>query len=366
MQQAKKIIVSVTTDLSTDQRVQKVCHSLVKKGYAVELIGRELPSSKPLTTKAFRQLRFKLPLHKGAAFYAIFNVALFLRLLFKRVDILYANDLDTLPANYLVSLLKRVPLIYDSHEYFTEVPELQKRKKVKAFWENMEGKMLPKLKYALTVSSRIADAYFKKYGLKMHLVRNFPQMQKSESFNKKRQIIYQGALNLGRGIEDLLEAIPYVDNAILLIAGSGDLEQELIELRNRLGLNDKVHFLGRLEPSELREYTAKSMLGVSLEKDLGLNYRYALPNKLFDYLQAGTPVLYADLIEFKELIQEAEIGEELKSRKPELLAEQINRMLDSKEQKLWQANCLKLAEIYTWEEEEKILFSLMEEVEHEA
>ncbi|MEQ8908481.1 MAG: glycosyltransferase [Vicingaceae bacterium] len=367
MQRAKKIFVSVSSDLSTDQRVQKTCRSLVKGGYSVELIGRRLPSSKPLKNEIFRQYRLNLPFTKGAAFYATFNIALFIRLLFSKVDILYANDLDTLPANYLIAKLKQIPLIYDSHEYFTEVPELQKRKKVKKIWERIEKRILPNLKYAITVSKRIAEAYQSKYGLKMRLVRNFPNKEEATIVQtKKRQIIYQGALNLGRGLEDLLQAMPFVENAYLVIAGGGDLEEQLKELRDRLELQEEVQFLGRVDPIDLKKQTQKSMLGVSLEKDLGLNYRFALPNKLFDYLQAATPILYANLVEFKDLIQGVAVGEELESRKPELLAKQINRMLDSISQKEWQANCLKLAEVYTWEKEEVVLLKLLKEVEQNA
>lgn len=366
MQEINKIIVSVTTDLNTDQRVQKVCRSLVKEGYSVELIGRQLSNSKKLSLESYKQHRINLRVQKGVSFYALFNLTLFVKLLFKKADVLYANDLDTLPANYVVSKLKRIPLIYDSHEYFTEVPELQSRQRVKAVWEYIESRIFPNLKYCITVSKRIAESYTDKYGVRVNLIRNFPQRQKVEAKAKKRQIIYQGALNIGRGLEDIINAMPYVENACLQIAGTGDIEKKLKNLRDRLELNDRVHFLGKVEPEELRGITAKSLLGVSLEEDLGLNYRYALPNKVFDYFMAATPVLYSNLVEFKELIKSTSIGEELKSRKPELLARQINEMLDSKSQHEWQSNCLRLAQEFCWENEEKVLFKLLEKIKNEA
>src|SRR5688500_271887 len=105
--------------------------------------------------RSYRTNRFRMFFEKGALFYAWFNVRLFWFLLFRSSDILVANDLDTLLPNYLVSKLKRKKLVYDSHEYFTEVPELISRPKVKAVWEHIERFIFPKLKYVSTVNHSI-------------------------------------------------------------------------------------------------------------------------------------------------------------------------------------------------------------------
>lgn len=363
----KTIIVSVTTDLSTDQRVQKIASSLSTNGFAVTLVGRKRNSSLNFAPKDYHQKRFNLLFDSGFLFYACFNIRLFFYLLFNKVDILYANDLDTLPANFLVSKLKKVPLVYDSHEYFTEVPELIHRKRVKAFWESIESYILPKLDYCITVGEMIAKEYAQKYKKEFLVVRNFPiKNKKSHTSKKKRQIIYQGALNVGRGIEHVIQAMTFVDEAVFLIAGNGDIKEELVSLRNKLELQEKVKFLGRLSPQELIKHTQASLLGVSLEEKLGKNYTYALPNKLFDYLNTRTPILYSDLIEFKKLIGKVEIGEELKSRDPEAMGNQINEMLDSKKLDLWSENCSALAERFTWRNEEVKLIQLINKASQRA
>jgi glycosyltransferase involved in cell wall biosynthesis len=359
MQHKPLIIASVTTDLVTDQRVQKVCNTLQKNGYEVLLIGRKLKDSPPLRTMPFQQKRFKLPFQKGPFFYASYNIYLFFYLLFKRFDLLLANDLDTLSANFLVSKIRSKRLIYDSHELFTEVPELLERKKVKKTWQFIESLMLPSLKYAYTVSPRIAKAYHDQYGIKMSLVRNFPLRQKSQhAVKQEKQIIYQGALNEGRGLELLIDSMCYLPEFQLKIAGSGDLEGDLKRKVAENNLEDRVHFLGRLEPDKLRLHTEQSALGVSLEEMKGLSYQYALPNKLFDYLQAGTPIIYADLVEVKELLKAYNVGELLKSRKPKEFAAQLEDFLLNPNYAFRKQEAIRAAQSFCWEKEEQVLLNV--------
>ena len=327
MSSPKKIILSVSSDLSTDQRVQKVCNSLASYGLEVEVFGRRLPSSLKFHTEKYNSKRFKLWFNKGILFYANLNIRLFVKLLFTKVEVLYANDLDTLLANYLVSKIRNKPLIYDSHEYFTEVPELAQRPSVQRIWVRIEEAILPKLTNCITVTEKIAEVYNQKYGAHFAIIRNFPLLQELELVEEENFIIYQGALNVGRGLEELIAAMPHVE-CNLWIAGEGDIENQLRQMVQDSNLSDKVIFLGRLTPDELKRYTLKAKLGVSIEHKMGLNYTYALPNKIFDYIHCQTPVLYADLVEVKKVLSEVAIGEELEGYQPEILATQINRILN--------------------------------------
>ena len=128
----KRIIVSVTNDLVSDNRVHKVCTSLESMGNKVLLIGRKFSNSHSVN-RDYKIKRFSLLFNKGPLFYAEYNFRLFFLLLFSRADIYLANDLDTLYANYLASKIRGKVLVYDSHEYFTEVPELIGRNFVRNF-----------------------------------------------------------------------------------------------------------------------------------------------------------------------------------------------------------------------------------------
>ena len=154
----KRIIVSVTNDLTTDQRVDKVCNTLSKMGFKVLLIGRKFKNSEKLN-RNYNTFRFKLLFNKGFLFYAEYNLRLFFKLFFIKKEILLSNDLDTLLPNYLISKIFKTKLVYDSHELFTEVPELINRPFVQNFWLTIEKNILPNIKNCYTVNSEIAKIY---------------------------------------------------------------------------------------------------------------------------------------------------------------------------------------------------------------
>lgn len=361
----KKVSLSVINDLVTDNRVHKVATSLLKMGFEPLLVGRLLPESHPVD-RPYPTRRMKLIFRKGFLFYFEYNVRLFFFLLKTKLDVLVANDLDTLPANYLASVLKRKPLVYDSHEYFTEVPELIGRPFVKSVWTWLEQLLVPRVDAAYTVCSSIAETYRDLYKVDFKVVRNLPVCTKADSTdpmtsshrisNSPKIILYQGALNLGRGIEAAIRAMAYLEGAELWLAGDGDLTDQLKQQVVELNLGKKVKFLGRLPLQELHEVTKQADLGISTEEDLGLNYRFALPNKLFDYIQAGVPVLVSNLPEMKRIVEQYQIGAiaETHQRK-ELAAAFQSALFDEEKRKIWQENLSIAASELCWENEEEVL-----------
>ncbi|MGM0620349.1 MAG: glycosyltransferase [Bacteroidota bacterium] len=363
----KKIIVSVTNDLVSDNRVHKTCSTLNEMGFDVLLMGRKLHQSPNLTPRSYSTKRFKLLFNKGPLFYACYNFRLFWMLIFKKLDVLLANDLDTLPANYLASKIKNKPLVYDSHEYFTEVPELVNRPTVQRIWEGLEKQMVPKVNAAYTVCNSIARIYTEKYGVDFRVVRNVPAkisfkpVDDNTPEKREKIILYQGAVNIGRGLEQAILAIKYLQGAKLLIAGDGDIKTELQQLTEREGLQKKVQFLGRLPIDELAQLTPQAHLGLSVEEDLGLNYRYALPNKLFDYIQARVPVLVTGLPEMAALVEHYRIGEITNTLEPEALANKMEEMLGNEtKQAEWKQNLEAAARELTWENEKGILMKIFQ------
>ena len=354
----KRIIVSVSNDLVSDNRVHKACTSLTRMGLDVLLVGRKLPLSIAIS-REYSTRRMRLFFKKGPCFYAEYNFRLFLLLLFAKCDILLSNDLDSLTANYLASKIRNKPLVYDSHEYFTEVPELAGRPKIKKIWEWLESKMLPKIKYAYTVCDSIANDYNEKYGTGFRVVRNLPFAQKSVPEKKEKSvktILYQGAVNVSRGLEQAILAMHQVKNAKLVIAGDGDLKTDLEKMVRQENLENKVEFTGRLPLEQLAVLTAQADLGLSIEEDRGLNYRYALPNKLFDYIQSQVPVLVTDLPEMKAIVENYKVGGITPSLNPGDLAEKLTECLTNLEKRtLWKANLKTAAKELVWENEEKVL-----------
>lgn len=365
----KRVVVSVTNDLVTDNRVHKVCTSLSSFGFEILLVGRKLINSETIC-RIYPTKRFRLIFNKGPLFYAEYNFRLFFFLLFVRVDIMLSNDLDTLYANYLASKFRNKKLVYDSHEYFTEVPELIGRKRTQNIWKKIERRIVPKIKNAYTVCESLANIYNEKYKVSFKVVRNVP-LKIVESFstidlailNSKKVILYQGALNIGRGIEKMISAMKYLENSVFVIIGSGDITENLKLLVEKEGVAGKVIFLGRIPFEKLSAYTKLADIGISLEENRGLNYYYSLPNKIFDYIQAGVPVIVSDFPEMKRIIEDYKVGICISENDPEKLAVIIKEILtDEFLQKEWKCNLFKAAEDLCWEKEEKILKKIYEEI----
>ncbi|MDD4213411.1 MAG: glycosyltransferase [Bacteroidales bacterium] len=366
----KKVLVSVINDLVTDQRVHRTCKTLLLLGFNVTLIGRKKKNSLYLDNRTYKMLRFRMFFEKGFLFYFFYNIRLFFLLLFKKNHLLFSNDLDTLLPNFLVSKIKGIPLFYDSHEYFTGVPELIHRPFVQKIWKRLEKFIFPKLENIITVNDSIANLYKSEYNKELVVVRNIPETKTSMILKHKTElglpdnkyiIILQGSgINIQRGSEEAVEAMKYIKNACLLIVGDGDVLPLLKNYVAENKMEDKVIFIPKQSPENLIHYTANADLGLSLDKDTNINYRFSLPNKLFDYIHAGIPVLASPLTEVKKIIEEFNIGCCIESHDPKHIAEKIEFMLtNTKNRENWEKN-LKLAVAkLNWAEEQKKLISAL-------
>jgi len=308
--------------------------------------------------------RMKLIFTKGPLFYACFNLRLFFFLLFHKADLLFSNDLDTLLPNYIIAGLKKKPLIYDSHEYFTGVPELINRKGVQKVWKQIEKWIFPRLKDIITVNESIADLYEKEYGKRPVVVRNIPSagfipLEKSRSDlglpeNKKILILQGSGINVQRGSEEMVEAMQMINDAVLLIIGSGDVIPRLKKMIIDLQLADKVIVKPKLPYNELMNFTHLADIGLTLDKDTNLNYRYSLPNKLFDYIRAGIPVIASPLVEIRKIIDKYDIGTFIPGHEPKEIAAKINAVLQDKELiARWKKNITFASSQLAWEKEEQ-------------
>ncbi|OIP85262.1 MAG: hypothetical protein AUK44_00225 [Porphyromonadaceae bacterium CG2_30_38_12] len=360
----KTILIAVTSDLATDQRVQKVASFFHRSHLNVTLIGRQLAES-PTVNFPFRTVRMGLFFRRSVFFYAEYNVRLFFYLLLHRSSYILSNDTDTLVACFLAAKLKNATLLFDAHELFPEVPELSNRKFVQKVWVKIEQLLFPHLTHAYTVCDSIANYYRNKYGLAMQVVRNIPRLKKTNVAVQKpipldvgsnQIILYQGALNKGRGIEWIIQAMPYVPNAVFVIIGSGDMETELKNSVRLAKLENKVLFLGRISASELNQYTPMANVGVCLLEDCGLSYQYALPNRIFDYLHAGVPVLATDFVEIRKIVATYQTGILIHHYEPEYLASILISMLQNPMDK---SHFKQLSESLCWENEEKILAKML-------
>ncbi|QIG90003.1 glycosyltransferase family 4 protein [Chryseobacterium sp. POL2] len=361
-----RVIVSVFSNLFTDQRVEKTCQTLIDQGYDVELIGNnwggalEMQRHYPITRISLTSKSLKFA-------YPEFMFKLYKELK-KRTDknsVLYSNDLETLIPNFKIAEQLNIPLVFDSHEMFSEMPSVQGKISQK-IWKWVERNYFPKLNNIITASDSYADWFVKEYDIaRPMVVRNLPRQQYREQQESKSQkiILYQGWLNYSRGIDKAIMAMQYVENAVLKIAGGGPMEAEFRAIAKQYDVLDKVEFLGKLYPSDLRKITPTADVGLSIEENKGLSYYYSLPNKISDYIQAKVPVVVSDFPELKKIALGYQVGETIENHDPKHLAEKINLVLN-KGKIFYKKNLDKAAQELSWEHEEQKIIKVLEQAIH--
>ncbi len=368
MNPGKKIVFTVINDLSYDQRMQRICGSLSLNGYHILLVGRLLKNSKPLDTKSYQQKRIKCIFNKGMLFYAEYNIRLFFFLLMNKFDIYGAIDTDTILPHALVSRIKRKKMVYDAHEYFTEVPEVTHRKLVKSIWKLIEKFGVKKAELCYTVAPELAKILSANLHKKFEVIRSVPQVKNrviddayiNQKYNRKL-IIYQGALNRGRGLECLIEAMQHID-ATLWIVGAGDIENNLKERVSHLSWHDKIIFKGLYKPEQLDQLTEEATLGYNVLENEGLSYYYSLSNKFFDYIQYATPSISSKFPEYEHILSQYPVGI-TSDISPKELSKEINILLgDATLYKQMVSKCIEARKELNWENESKKLIQLFDEI----
>jgi hypothetical protein len=372
------LVFAVTTDLSYDQRMQRICGSLARAGYQVKLIGWQRESSLPIKPELYDQHRLRGWFQHGKLFYLEYNLRLLWYLLGQRADVWACADLDAALPTWARAQLGGQPFVYDAHELFTEVPEVVTRPRVQRLWQWVEDFIVPRARLCYTVGPALARLFEQRHpGSRFAVVRNVP-VSKAQLIKSKEQLpaahapapssqlptlLYQGALNVGRGLAELLEAMPLVP-ARLVICGEGDLSAALRAQAGRLGLlaSGQVEFRGYVLPAALRQLTAQATVGIMLLENAGLSYYYSLANKFFDYVQAGIPQLCIDFPEYRALNAQHEVAALVPDLAPATLAAALARLLPGGQPGAYYQhlaeNCLLAQPEWSWQQEERVLVEL--------
>jgi glycosyltransferase involved in cell wall biosynthesis len=361
-----RLLFAVTTDLSYDQRMQRICTSLARAGYAVCLVGWQRPQSVPLQARPYQQHRLTGWFQRGKLFYLEYNLRLFFYLLGQRAAAWACADLDAAVPTWLRARLGGQPFVYDAHELFTEVPEVVARPRVQRLWQWVENFIVPRARLRYTVGPALARLFEARHpGCPFGVVRNVPLYGPAPAapLAGGPVLLYQGALNVGRGLAELLAALPQVP-ARLVICGEGDLSAALRQQAARLGLlaSGQVEFRGYVLPAELRTLTAQATVGIMLLENVGLSYYYSLANKFFDYVQAGIPQLCIAFPEYQALNAQHEVAELVPDLAPATLVAALARLLPGGQPgaryHALAANCRRARQEWQWQQEEKTLVDL--------
>ena len=265
-------------------------------------------------------------------------------------------------------MVKKSIVVYDSHEYFLGVPEIQNRPLVKKVWSSIERFIFPRLKYVFTVNKSIAELYYKDYKIMPAVLRNLPTIKSIEKTKTakelgfpegKKIVILQGAgINIHRGSEELLEAISIQDDFFLCIVGKGDVLSYLKKRAEQSDLKNKVLFVDALPYSEMMQYTLNADLGISFDRPNNINHEFSLPNKIFDYAKAGIPFVATDLIEVSKVIATYSTGITIESLNKDHILRGLNQALLLKENPEYNSNVEKMNQELNWGNESKELVEL--------
>jgi glycosyltransferase involved in cell wall biosynthesis len=289
-----------------------------------------------------------------------------------------------MPATFLAAKIKGKPIVYDTHEYYLGMPELEGKLKIKKIWQTIERYIFPRVKYIYTICQSFCDLYYNDYGKQLWYIQNVPQLNINSTGqfeNHKKEIdakiptgrkilLFQGAgINVERGVEELVLSMQYLDanQFHLLIVGGGDLFDVICNLVKEKSLSDRITIIPKVPFEVLKHITHKAHLGFTLDKPTNINHIYGLPNKIFDYLHAGVPVLSSRLIELEKIIQKYNVGTFIENHDPVHIANCIVKVFEQPQLlEEWTVNTQKVKRDFNWENEEKKLLNIFYTVSQDA
>jgi glycosyltransferase involved in cell wall biosynthesis len=294
----------------------------------------------------------------------------------QRADVYHAHDFDALVPAYLASRVNNAKLVYDSHELWLEnerlAPYLPLQKPM--LWL-LEKALTRRADLVITVSDPIAEELTTRYGIERPLVLlNCPKYKEVQpsaetqcslrSTGGKKMALFIGKLVRNRGLEQLIESAQYLREAEVVIVGDGLLRQSLEEKVKEMHLENKVRFSGWIPHKNLLAYTASADVGVEPTQSNCLSYRYALGNKIFEYLMAGLPIAVSDQPQRRQIVEKYGVGEVFDEKDPRSIAQAIDSIVSDEERyrKMRQRVRLSAREEFNWEVQAKKLVEAYEKL----
>ena len=291
-------------------------------------------------------------------------------------NIYQANDALTLPAGWLSARRNRAKLVYDARELETGRNFSSNRLSAiyRRFWALPEKTFIHQADAVITVNESIADELVRLYRIpRPAVVMNCPEFQPVPRTNRLREemdipstqkiLLYQGLITKGRGIERLIQSAQSLDEVSVVALGDGPALEEYRHLVLS-GQWKRVYLPGKIPLADLPSYTASADIGALLIEDTCLSYHLSLPNKLFEYIHAGLPVIASNLPEIAHVISTHQVGEVVALDDAQGITRGISRILnDPVRYAQYRSNAAKAASSYTWEQESKNLLAIYRSLE---
>jgi len=367
----KSVLIVFLGNIHYDTRVTNFYRTFIDKGFKTKVVAFDWLTDNFQTEKGDVSV-YKLKKTFSLIYYLRFAFVLSFRILFTKSDFIFAEDIYTLPFAVLFGKLKGSKIIYDSREVYGHLAGLSKRKNLQNLLRWIEKTFIHSVYKTMTTGPLDSLHIEKEYGLAKTLVmRNLPlyckietpfDFRKHYNLNETTKILlYQGAILHGRGLKLIFNVLSELDNCAMIIIGGGEYKDFYKKLSVEMGIDNKVFFFGKIPQDELLSYTAGADIGLSVIENLSLSYYYALPNKMFEYILTGVPVLASNFPQMKEIIDVYKVGLYIDPENPDELKTALQLMInDNKLLKKLSGNCLEAAKELNWENEVKKLLPFIE------
>lgn len=360
----KKICIAYLGNPFHDTRITNLKSSLEENKHEVNIIGFDWTTPDFKTYRDKNIVVYKLTKTKiSILFYAAFKIQLLKELFKTKADLFFAEDIYTLPFVKFRTFFNKAKVYYNSRELYAFLGGLRNRKVIQTILTQIEKVFIHHVNLVLTTGEMDSEFLHKFYGISNTLVlRNLPKLKSPNEkidLRKKlslppetRILLYQGVLLDGRGIELVIKNLPKIKNSVFVILGAGEKREKWEKLAEEINVKNRVFFLGNISQDKLINYTASADLGVCLIENISVSYYHALPNKLFEYIMAGLPVISSALPQMKKIVEDYEVGEYIDLDKDQNISSVINSMLENENKlKLYKKNCTEASKELNWDVE---------------
>jgi glycosyltransferase involved in cell wall biosynthesis len=372
----------------TDVRVMREASALCDAGYAVTIVDIERDQARP-RREVIQGIQFRHLLSPSFFQSARFKPWFLVKMVVMQArgvravaatpaDVYHAHDETALPACYVASRLWRKRLVYDAHELPLAKSQGRRWRWLETILRDGLRKMAPRAAGIITVSAPIADEIHRQFGGPMPVLsRNIPEYrppdEAHDTIRRTLQLppgakvaLYQGAFQLTRNLDLLVRAAHYLDaNQVIALMGSGPTLPSVEALARAEGVTERVRFLPPAPYEDLLQWTASADIClIPYRASYSLNVRYCLPNKLFEYVMAGTPVVATELDAVGDILRRYDVGVEIPSLEPEVMGRAINALLaDDAARARMRANALAAAKAeLRWEVERERLIAFYAQI----
>lgn len=360
----KKICITYLGNPFHDTRITNLKNSLEENKYEVKVIGFDWLDPDFKTYRKDNFVIHKLSKTKfSLLFYISFKILLLKELFKTKADIYFAEDIYSLPFVKFRTLFIKSKVYYNSRELYAFLGGLRNRKIIQRILTFIERLFIKQVDQVLTTGQMDSEFLEKFYGIKNTLViRNIPKLKTAEDkvdLRKKlalptetKILLYQGVLLDGRGVEIVIRNLSNIKNSVFVILGAGEKREKWERLAEECKVENRVFFLGSIPQSELISYTAAADLGICLIENISVSYYHALPNKLFEYIMAGVPVISSALPQMKKIVEDYKVGSCVDLEENIEIDTTINKMLENPNLlKEYKENCAKAAKELNWDVE---------------